>query len=99
MTDENQADFEPATHCHICGVVLESDRVRDHCHITGAYRGAAHDQCNLRFRIPEFIPVVFHSLKGYDSHLIMQNLGKLDAEITCIPNNTERYVSFTAISS
>ena len=95
MMDENQADFEATTHCHICGEALESDRVRDHCHITGAYRGAAHDQCNLRFRIPTFIPVVFHNLKGYDSHLIMQHLGKLDAEITCIPNNTERYVSFT----
>ena len=95
MTGENQADFEAATHCHICGEALESDRVRDHCHVTGSYRGAAHDQCNLRFRIPEFIPVVFHNLRGYDSHLIMQHLGKLDAEITCIPNNTERYVSFT----
>ena len=96
MTDENQADFEAATHCHICGEHLEDDRVRDHCHVTGTYRGAAHNQCNLKFKIPEFIPVVFHNLKGYDSHLIMQHLGKqLDAEITCIPNNMEKYISFT----
>ena len=95
MTDENQADFEAATHCHICGEALESDRVRDHWHVSGKYRGAAHKACNLKFRIPSFIHVIMHNLKGYDSHLIMQQLGKLDAEITCIPNNTERYVSFT----
>ena len=95
MTDENEIEFQTATHCHICGEALESDRVRDHCHVSGKYRGAAHNACNLKFRIPSFIPVVMHNLKGYDSHLIMQHLGKLDAEITCIPNNMEKYVSFT----
>ena len=95
MTEQNQMDFEAASHCHICGEHLESDRVRDHCHVTGSYRGAAHNQCNLKFKIPTFIPVVFHNLKGYDSHLIMQHLGKVDAEVTCIPNNVEKYISFT----
>ena len=77
------------------GEHLEEDKVRDHCHVSGKYRGAAHNACNLKFRIPSFIPVVMHNLKGYDSHLIMQHLGKLDVEITCIPNNMEKYVSFT----
>ena len=95
MTDENEIEFQTATHCHICGEHLEEDKVRDHCHVSGKYRGAAHNACNLKFRIPSFIPVVMHNLKGYDSHLIMQHLGKLDAEITCIPNNMEKYVSFT----
>ena len=95
MTEENQMDFEAASHCHICGEHLEDDRVRDHCHVIGTYRGAAHNQCNLKFKIPTFIPVVFHNLKGYDSHLIMQHLGKLDAEVTGIPNNMEKYISFT----
>ena len=95
MTDENERDFEAATICHICREHLEDDRVRDHCHVSGKYRGAAHNACNLKFRIPSFIPVVMHNLKGYDSNLIMQHLGKLDAEITCIPSNMEKYMSFT----
>ena len=95
MTEKNERGFEAATICHICGENLESDKVRYHCHVSGKYRGAAHNACNLKFRIPSFIPVVMHNLKGYDSHLIMNHLGKLDAEITCIPNNMEKYVSFT----
>ena len=91
----NERDFQAATICHICGEHLEEDKVRDHCHVSGKYRGAAHDECNLKYRIPRFIPVVFHNLKGYDSHLIMQHLGELDAEVTCIPNNMEKYISFT----
>ena len=95
MTEENERDFQAATICHICGEHLEEDKVRDHCHVSGKYRVAAHDECNLKYRIPRFIPVVFHNLKGYDSHLIMQHLGELDAEVTCIPNNMEKYISFT----
>ena len=74
------------------------DAVRDHCHITGKYRGAAHNECNLRLRInPKTmtIPVVFHNLRGYDSHLIMQAISQTDGKITCIPNNTEKYISFS----
>ena len=55
-------------------------RVRDHCHITGKYRGSAHNDCNLKLRLnPEYIkiPVIFHNLKGYDSHFIMQKIGKM----------------------
>ena len=95
MTEENEIEFETGAHCHICGEQLENDKVRDHCHVSGKYRGAAHNACNLKFRIPSFIPVVMHNLKGYDSHLIMQHLGKIDAEVTCIPNNMEKYISFT----
>ena len=54
--------------------------VRDHCHITGKYRGSAHNFCNLKLRLnPEYIkiPVIFHNLKGYDSHFIMQKIGKM----------------------
>lgn len=54
--------------------------MRDHCHITGKYRGSAHNNCNLKLRIePEKIkiPVIFHNLKGYDCHFIMQKIGKM----------------------
>ena len=58
-------------------------RVRDHCHITGKYRGSAYNDCNLKLRLdPEKmkIPVIFHNLKGYDSHFIMQKIGKMTEE-------------------
>ena len=70
-------------------------KVRDHCHFTGRYRGAAHNSCNLRYRKPNFMPVVFHNLSGYDSHLFVKNLGFSEGNIDCIPNNEERYISFT----
>ena len=52
-------------------------KVRDHCHITGKYRGAAHDKCNLNFQITDKIPVIFHNLRGYDSHFIIQEIGEI----------------------
>ena len=92
---EEQASQE-ATHCHICNEELGTDRVRDHCHLTGRFRGAAHSDCNLNYKFTNRIPVVLHNLRGYDSHLIMQGLGKLkNTPITCIPNNSEKYISFT----
>ncbi len=81
------------------------DRVRDHDHLTGLYRGAAHNDCNfaLQFRSNKrnnkfFIPVIFHNLRGYDGHLILKCFKKhifQKGNITCIPNNMERYLSFT----
>ena len=101
MTQEDKIDFRRATHCNICEEELEDTddeeyrRVRDHCHLTGKYRGAAHSICNLKFRLPKFYPVIFHNLSGYDSHLFIKNLGKSEGKIDCIPNNEEKYISFT----
>ena len=94
-TEEEQM-FQDAINCHICGFELGADRVRDHCHLTGKYRGAADNECNLNYSFTQRIPVILHNLRGYDSHLIMQGLGKLkNKEINCIPNNTEKYISFS----
>ena len=64
-------------------------------HFTGRYRGAACNACNLNYKNPNFTPVVFHNLSGYDSHLFIKNLGFSEGNIDCIPNNEERYISFT----
>src|SRR6218665_2357335 len=100
-------------YCLSCGEGF-IDKVRDHCHITGKYRGAAHKACNLKLRISgagtyidkksekvknkraTMVPVVFHNLRGYDSHLIMQALGTAaeGQKISCIPNNMEKYMTF-----
>ena len=69
--------------------------VRNHCHITGEYRGSAHKDCNINLELNNEIPVVFHNLKNYDSHLIMQELVKFNLEINVMPNGLEKYMSFT----
>ena len=69
-------------------------KVRDHCHITGKYRGSAHQKCNINYELTEKIPVIFHNLCGYDSHFIMQEIGKFNRKINVIPNNMKRYMSF-----
>ena len=102
MTEQNKTDYENATHCWICekeiGESKNNPKVRDHCHFTGKYRGAAHKSCNLKLKInpgKTKIPVVFHNLKGYDSHFIIQKLHTTKGNITCIANNAEKYISFS----
>ena len=67
--------FDEETKCWICNEKFDGDdKVRDHCHFTGRYRGAAHNSCNLKYRKPNFTPVVFHNRSGYDSHLFIKIL-------------------------
>ena len=119
MSPEDEDKFQKATSCHICGKKYKKTprsgnspgrgkRVRDHCHITGEFRGSAHNQCNRDFTITDKIPVIFHNLKGYDSHFIMQEIGKIietntyvdrkgetrQHKINVIPNNMEKYMAF-----
>ena len=97
FTEEDIKHFNNASNCWICGGELGNDRVRDHCHFTGRYRGPAHNSCNLKYRKPKNISVFFHNLSGYDSHLFIKKLGTPDKNenIKCIPNNEEKYISFT----
>ena len=97
FTKEDIEQFNKASDCWICGEELGNDRVRDHCHYTGRYRGPAHNNCNLKYRKPKSISVFFHNLSGYDSHLFIKKLGSPDKKekIDCIPNNEEKYISFS----
>ncbi|KAK3801763.1 hypothetical protein RRG08_043778 [Elysia crispata] len=98
MTRADWESHRTASRCHVCDKPLEGDSVKDHCHITGRYRGAAHSDCNLKLRLSPkttTIPVVFHNLRGYDSHLLMQAISKVEGRMSCIPNNTEKYISFS----
>ena len=110
MNKDDEKEFQKSNKCHICEKEYnETDvRVRDHCHITGEYRGSAHQDCNLNFKITDKIPVIFHNLRGYDSHFIMQEVGaivkkhaytnkkgeKCQMNINAIPNNMEKYMAF-----
>ena len=96
FTFKDKDDFEKGEICWICQNEFGSEKkVRDHCHFTGKYRGAAHAKCNLQLKKPKFIPVIFHNLSGYDAHLFVKNLGKSEGNIKCIPNNEEKYISFS----
>ena len=103
LTPEEEKDFKSAKVCHICEKELlvckktgEIFKVRDHdCHFTGRYRGAAHNHCNLSCRKPLILPVVFHNLQDYDSHLFIKQLAKVKGESSCIPSTEEKYISFS----
>ena len=95
FTEEDKKQFIKSKECWICGEHLNNDKVRDQCHYTGRYRGPALNSCNLKYRKPKFIPVYFHNLSGYDSHLFIKKLGTPNENIDCIPNNEEKYISFS----
>ena len=71
-------------------------KVRDHCHYTGKYRGAAHNVCNLRYKTPKEIPVVFHNGSAYDYHFITKYLAnKFEGQYECLGENTEKHITFS----
>ena len=82
MTEVDEQRFKTMDGCHMCGEkYTDKDvRVRDHCHITGKFRGSAHQECNLKLRNKQEcikISVILHNLRGYDSHFIMQQIGEI----------------------
>ena len=95
MTKHDKLAYDNSTICHICNEEHGEDRVRDHYHLSGKFRDAAHEVCNLKYKDPMFFPVVFRNLSGYDSHLFIKTLGNSEGDISCIPNNEENYISFT----
>ena len=76
-------------------LTLKDAKVRDHCHYTGLHRGPAHSLCNLRYKIPSYIPVVFHNLSGYDAHLFIRELGGHASDMEVIARNKEDSISFS----
>lgn len=97
-TVEDEIFFSLSNECHICGKRYnENDEpVRDHCHLTGKYRGSAHSACNLNYQVSRSIPVVFHNLSHYDSHFLMRKLATVfEGNISIIPINDQNYISFT----
>ena len=72
----------------------DEDKVRDHCHVTRKFRRAAHESSNLNFQLTKIVPVIFHNLRGYESHLIFNELDKFDVKIKVILNGLEKYMAF-----
>ena len=103
LTKEEKRAHRTSRRCYICKKKFSTDyknkkyhKVRDYCHYTGKYRGAAHDICNLRCKIPKEIPSVFHNGSTYDYHFIVKELvEEFEGEFECLGENTEKYITFS----
>jgi len=92
LTKEEKRKFRKNNICHICEEkISEGPKVRDHHHLTGKYRGPAHQSCNLNFKLPSFIPVFLHNNDHYDAHLFINELSKTSGDISAIPNTNQKY--------
>ena len=99
MIDFDGNHYNRTNICHVCDKPIsisedERKEVIDQCHLTGNYKGLAHNNCNLNYIIPDFILVKIHNLTGCDSHLFIKELGFDESKIDVIPN-TDENISFT----
>ena len=96
LTKEEKDNYNKENICYICKKEFNNDKVRDHCHFTGKYRGAAHNTCNLRYKIPKNIPVIFHNGSTYDYHFIIIELAcEFEGNFECLGENTEKHITFS----
>ena len=103
LTDEENKSYKKQKVCFICkkGFSTNNDnkkyhKVRDHCHYTEKCRRAAHSICNLQYKTPKEIPVVFYNGCTYDYHFIIKKLAKeLEGQFECLGENTEKYITFS----
>ena len=107
LTNKEIKSYGKQKVCYICEKTFCNDtnkkseyelcyKVRDHCHYTGKFRGAAHNICNLRYKIPKNIPIVFHNGSTYDYHFLIKKLTEeFKGEFECLGENTEKYVTFS----
>ena len=96
IMSEEEEEFQSSNTCWICEKLIDNDdeKVRDHCHVTGKFRGAAHWSCNINLQLTKKVPVMFHYLRGYDRHLIFCELSKFDVKIDVIPNGLEKCMAY-----
>ena len=88
ISGEEKHLFQQSNNCWIC------EKLIDHSHVTGIFRGAAHWSCNINLQLTKKVPIIFHNLRGYDSHLIFCELNKSDIKVSVIPNGLEKYMAF-----
>ena len=93
MTNEDEEIYNNSHICWICKQELNTDKVRDHCHVTGRFRAAVYNKGNLKLRIPRKLPIIFHNLQGYDGHIIFKELNNFNVDIEIIPKGIDKYMS------
>ena len=105
LTNEENKSYKEQEACHICEEKFCMDKddenyknkrkVKDHCHYTGKFRGAAHSKCNLNYKVPKDIPIIIHNA-SYDTHFIINQLAEeFKGELDCIGENMEKYITFS----
>ena len=92
MTEDDEEDYRKNKICRFCEKEVVSDKVRDHCHLTGKYRGPAHNTCNINVKQKKsnFIPFAFHNLSNYDRHMFFK---KVEVKFKIIPITNEEYIA------
>ena len=101
LTTEGKIQYNKQKICYICKKEFNNNdkkqqKIKDHCHYTGKHRGAAHNICNVRYKVPKGIPVVFHNGSTYDYHFIIKELVKeFEGNFDCLGENTEKYITFS----
>ena len=101
LTKKEEEIYNNQKVCYICKKEFDKcdkkhHKVRDHCYYSGKYRGAAHNICNLRYKIPKEIPIIFHNGSTYDYHFIIRELVKeFEGNFECLGENTEKYITFS----
>ena len=95
MSEKEEHLFQKSS-SWICKKLIDNDeeKVRNHCHVTGKFRRAVHWNCNINFQLTKEVPVILYNFRGYDSHLVFNELDKFDVKINVIPNGLEKYIAF-----
>ena len=95
MSEKEEEEIQLSNTSWISEKLIDNDdeKVRDHCHMTGKFRGAAHWSCNINLQLTRNVPVIFHNLRCYESHLIFSELNKFDVKIDIIPNRLSKYTA------
>ena len=105
LTHEENNFYNEQEICYICKEkfcvdkddkdYINRKKVKDHCHYTGKFRGAAHSKCNLNYKVPKDIPIIIHNA-SYDTHFIINQLAEeFKGELNCIGKNMEKYITFS----
>ena len=93
MASEDEEIYNNSHICWICKQELNMDKVRNHCHVTGRFRSAAHNKCNINLRLPKKLSIIFHNFQGYDGDLIFKELNNFNVDIDVIPKGIDKYMS------
>ena len=96
MSEEKEQLFQQSNSCWIYKRLIDQDneKVKDHCQVTEKFRCAAHCRRNMNFQLTKKVPLIFHNLRGYDSHLLFSELNKFDLKISVTPNGLEKHMAF-----
>ena len=92
MTSENEEIYNNSQICWTCEQELNMDKLRDNCHVTGKFRGAAHNKSNINWRLPRKLPITFHNLQRYDGHITFKELNNFDLNTVVFPKGIDKYM-------